>query len=302
MPQLSFVGLGAMGAPMAENLIRAGYQVTVYDLNTAALKALEERGAHVAMSKQEAVQNADIIVSMLPNDAAVREFFIGSTGVIPFLEHKPLIIDCSTISIETTKQVASVAAGASIPMVDAPVSGGPTGAKNATLSFMVGGEPNALEAALPVLQAMGKVIIHMGPSGSGQAAKICNNMLAAIIMAATAEAIALGVRNGLNPTLLCNVIKNSSGGSFLVERWNPWPGVQQDAPSTNDYNGGFQLQLMLKDLSLAMANAEVTKSFTPFGALSKNLYTLRSHESPDALTKDFSYIQTLFTSIGTVGP
>lgn len=286
-----------MGAPMAANLITAGYQVTVFDLNPTALQTLRERGAKIADCRHSAVAESDVIVSMLPSDAAVRDFYIGTDGVIPSLKHRPLIIDCSTISAETTKQVAAVAAGLSLPIVDAPVSGGPWGAASGTLSFMVGGDAESLDLAYPILKAMGNVIVHMGPAGSGQVAKFCNNMLAAVIMAASAEAIALGVRNGLDPSLLSDVIKNSSGGSFIINKWNPWPGVQADAPSSNNYDGGFQLQLMLKDLNLALGNAEVTKSFTPLGSLCRNLYFLRSHESPESLYKDFSCVQTLFTPL-----
>lgn len=285
-----------MGAPMAGNLVDAGYAVTVFDLSANALAALRERGAKIGACKHSSVAEADVIVSMLPNDAAVRDFYIGSEGVLPSLGTKPLVIDCSTISIETTKQVASVAAALGIPMIDAPVSGGPLGAKSATLSFMVGGTTESLEAARPILESMGKVIVHMGEAGAGQAAKICNNMLAAVIMAASAEALALGVRNGLDPGLLSKVIASSSGGSFIINRWNPWPGVQQDSPASSEYRGGFQLQLMMKDLNLALSNAEVTKSFTPLGALCKNLYTLRSYTSPESLSLDFSCVQTLFAA------
>ncbi|MBI6884992.1 3-hydroxyisobutyrate dehydrogenase [Pseudomonas putida] len=301
MKKITFVGLGAMGAPMAHRLIDHGFDVTLYDVNQSSCRAFEGKQAKIAASASDAVNDADAVITMLPNDAAVADFYLGECGIISIALKKPTLIDCSTISVETTRKVARAAAASGIQIVDAPVSGGPGAAAKGSLSFMLGGSDNTVARVLPLLQPMGDKITHVGTNGCGQAAKICNNMLAAIIMAGTAEALALGVKNGLDPALLSKVIQTSSGGSFLAERWNPWPGVQADAPSSNAFQGGFQLQLMLKDLALALSCAQSTNAFTPLGSLSKNLYDLvsslpaiESLDTQNVLRLDFSYIQTLY--------
>lgn len=179
-------------------------------------------------------------------------------------------------------------------MLDAPVSGGPKGAREGTLSFMVGGDPEAFADAQPVLRAMGRAIFHAGDSGAGQVAKICNNMLAAILMAGTAEALALGVGNGLDPAALSDIFKRSSGNNFMLDRWNPWPGVIEDAPASNAFQGGFQTRLMLKDLGLALANAQAREASVPLGALVRNLFSLHAAAAQENGLQDFSSIQRFY--------
>jgi 3-hydroxyisobutyrate dehydrogenase len=259
-----------------------------------AVAALAEKGCRACATAQEAVSAADIVITMLPNDAAVEGLYLGASSVFPALKRGTLLIDCSTISVEATVRIAAAARGAGARMLDAPVSGGPHGAADASLCFMVGGDAADLARAEPLLRAMGNKIIHVGANGAGQAAKICNNMLAATIMAASAETLALGVRNGIDPAALTEVIQASSGGNTLLNRWHPWPGVRDEAPSTRDYAGGFQLRLMLKDLSLATANAEAFSAPIPLAALARSLYVLRATQSTEALGKDFSCIQEIY--------
>lgn len=291
---VAFIGLGAMGKPMAANLSAAGFNLRVFDVDAAATAALVASDCQACETAVSAVGAADIVITMLPNDAIVEDFYIGPAGVLPALRAGTLLIDCSTISVEATRRVAAAATSAGMRIIDAPVSGGPRGAKDAILSFMVGGEASDLANAEPLLRAMGRKIIHVGGSGTGQAAKICNNMLAATITAASAEALALGVRNGIDPAALTEVIQMSSGGNWMLDRWHPWPGVREDSPSTHNYKGGFQLKLMLKDLALATGNAQAMNAPTPLAALARSLYVLRSTQSADALGKDFTCIQEMY--------
>jgi 3-hydroxyisobutyrate dehydrogenase len=294
MKKIAFLGLGAMGFPMARNLIKAGYSLRGHDANLEAMARIEALGAKTASSSSETVSDAAIIISMLPNDLVVESVYQGEGGVISSASPGALIIDCSTISVSASRRLAGAAIAAGIDVIDAPVSGGPHGAADATLSFMVGGEAPVIEAARPVLEAMGNRIVHVGGNGAGQTAKICNNMLAAVIMAGAAEALALGARNGIDPARLTEVIQSSSGGNSLMNRWHPWPGVRAEAPSSQDYEGGFQLELMLKDLGLAIDNAGLTKAAIPLGALARNLYALRAAQSIESLRKDFSCVQQLY--------
>ncbi len=298
MAGIAFLGLGAMGSPMARNLLKAGFALRAFDTNPDALSKIAECGAKVCTDVREAVADAATIVSMLPNDRAVESVYHDAGGVISSAAPGALIIDCSTISVAASRRLASTAIAAGIDAIDAPVSGGPHGAADATLSFMVGGEAPALERARPFLGAMGDRIVHVGGHGAGQTAKICNNMLAAVIMAGAAEALALGARNGIDPARLTDVIQASSGANSLMNRWHPWPGVRAEAPSTLGYDGGFQLELMLKDLSLAIANADSMQAAIPLGALARNLYALRATQSADYLRQDFSCVQQLYVDTG----
>jgi 3-hydroxyisobutyrate dehydrogenase len=294
MAKLGFIGLGAMGAPMAANLLRAGHSVKVYDLNSAAYAPLVAAGGLTAASALEAATGVDVVVTMLPNGPIVEATYLGEGGLIPNLVTRPLLIDSSTVGAETSRKVAQAAAERGFVAIDAPVSGGVMGAHAATLSFIVGGSAEALEQARPVLAAMGHHIFHAGDSGAGQMAKICNNMLAMVLLAGTAEALALGVRNGLDPKALSEIVLHSTGSNFMVEKYNPWPGVDANAPASRGYEGGFQVALMLKDLGLALASAQAVGAATPMGATARNLLALQGAKGPEALHRDMSSIQQLY--------
>ncbi|MFP4263930.1 MAG: 3-hydroxyisobutyrate dehydrogenase, partial [Halomonas sp.] len=225
--KIAFIGLGNMGAPMASNLVKAGHDVTVFDLVEDAMQALEGEGARRADSAEGAAQGAEVVISMLPAGVHVKGLYLGrdgAPGLLEALDARPLIIDASTISPEDARTVAAGATERGLTWLDAPVSGGVGGAKAGTLTFIVGGEAAGFEQAKPVLEAMGKNIFHAGDSGAGQVAKICNNMLLGILMSGTAEALALGVKNGMDPAVLSEIMKQSSGGNWALNVYNPWPG------------------------------------------------------------------------------
>ena len=294
MSRIAFLGIGNMGFPMAANLLRHGHDVHAFDLSSAALESLGALGARAAQSPLDAAEGADMIISMVPNSRAVSDLYLGPEGLLARLRSRPLLVDCSTIAPDTAREVAAAAEREGFALLDAPVSGGVLRAQEGTLAFMVGGRADALEKARPVLEQMGHFIFHAGANGAGQAAKICNNMLAAVTMAATAEAMELGARNGLDPAVLTAIMQKSSGGNFFLDRWHPWPHVLPDSPSSKGYVAGFQLQLMLKDLGLALDSARANGAAVPMGALAQNLYALRSKED-GAPALDFSCIQTLYT-------
>jgi 3-hydroxyisobutyrate dehydrogenase len=288
---IAFIGLGNMGGPMALNLLKAGYALTVFDLSPAALKTLGDAGARVAPSARAAVEGADVVISMLPASRHVESLYLGADGIINGLRPGALVVDCSTIAAQSAMAVAGAAKAAGLDMIDAPVSGGTGGAQAGTLTFMVGGPADALERARPVLQAMGKNIFHAGAHGAGQTAKICNNMLLGILMAGTAEALALGVANGLDARVLSDIMAKSSGRNWALELYNPVPGVMDNVPASRGYSGGFGVDLMLKDLGLAAESAMNVKSPVPLGELARNLYALHSTRGAGAL--DFSSIYAL---------
>jgi 3-hydroxyisobutyrate dehydrogenase len=277
-----------MGAPMAQNLIKAGHQLHVFDLSATATAKLAEAGATVAKSAHEAVKGAGTVISMLPASAHVEALYLGEAGILPHIGAGTLIIDCSTIAPQSASKVAQAAADRGLEMIDAPVSGGTAGAAAGTLTFIVGGAVAVLERARPLLSAMGKNIFHAGNSGAGQTAKICNNMMLGILMAGTAEALALGVDNGLDPKVLSDIMSKSSGRNWALELYNPYPGVMDNVPASRGYSGGFGVDLMLKDLGLAAEAAMATKSATPLGELARNLYSMHSNAGAGAL--DFSSI------------
>lgn len=295
--QIAFIGLGNMGGPMARNLLGAGHAVAAYDLVAEVLAKARDAGATVASSPAAAVQDADIVISMLPASAHVEQLYLapGEDGktLLERIAPKALVIDCSTIAPASARKVADAARARGIAMLDAPVSGGVGGAEKGTLTFMVGGDAAHLERARPVLDAMGANIFHAGTSGAGQVAKICNNMLLAILMTGTAEALALGVANGMDPKVLSEIMRRSSGGNWALEVYNPYPGVMDSAPASRGYEGGFLVDLMLKDLSLALQAGEQVGAGTPMGSAARAMYALvrRQH---DAGRLDFSVIQKLF--------
>jgi 3-hydroxyisobutyrate dehydrogenase len=285
--RVTFIGLGNMGGPMALNLIKAGISLHVFDLVPAALEKARAAGATVGRSPREAIADAQIVISMLPASQHVESLYLGAEGILPHLAPGALIVECSTIAPLTARKVAEAAAARGLGCIDAPVSGGTAGAVAGTLTFIVGGESAHLERARPLLSAMGKNIFHAGGSGAGQVAKIANNMLLGIHMAGTAEALALGAANGLDPKVLSQIMVKSSGRNWSLEVYNPWPGVQDNVPASRGYSGGFGSNLMLKDLGLAAEASMASGSPIPLGELARNLYALHCAESG---TLDFSSI------------
>ncbi len=289
--QIAFIGLGHMGGPMALNLHKAGHIVHAFDLSEDACDALQAEGVTIAASAINAVQGAQVVISMLPASAHVEALYLGRPGqdaLLPAIARGTLIIDSSTIAAATSQKVAQAAQNAGIGFIDAPVSGGVGGAVAGTLTFMVGGSDADLERARPVLEKMGANIFHAGAVGAGQTAKICNNMLLGILMIGTSEAIALGVANGLDPKVLSEIMRRSSGGNWALEKYNPFPGVHENAPASKGYAGGFGTDLMLKDLGLAQEAATAARSATPLGGLARALYA--AHSLAGHGPEDFSSI------------
>ncbi len=286
---IAFIGLGNMGAPMAANLLKADYRVSVFDLQLENIAKLVAQGARAAHSSLEAVREAEVVISMLPSGQHVRELYLGANGVLAQLREECLIIDCSTIAASDAQAVAQAAQTRGLAMLDAPVSGGTAGAQAGSLSFMVGGEEQALARAQPILAAMGSNIFHAGRAGAGQIAKACNNMLLGILMAGTAEALNLGVSHGLSPQVLSEIMCKSSGRNWALEQYNPWPDVMPSSPASRGYSGGFASQLMLKDLGLAQELA--SQQATPLGALVRQMYQLHVQGGNGGL--DFSSIVRL---------
>ena len=274
--QIAFIGLGNMGAPMTINLIKAGHSVKAFDLSQDALAKVQAEGGQAAASAQDAVQGAEVVVTMLPASQHVEGLFLGNGNLLASIAKGTLVIDSSTIAAATSQKVAKAAEAAGIDFIDAPVSGGTGGAIAGTLTFMVGGSDAALERARPLLEKMGKNIFHAGGVGAGQTAKICNNMLLGILMIGTSEAIALGVANGLDPKVLSEIMRRSSGGNWALEVYNPYPGVQEASAATRGYTGGFGTDLMLKDLGLAQENAMTVKASTPLGGMARAIYAAHS--------------------------
>ena len=289
MKKIGFIGLGNMGEPMAANLVKAGFDVIGFDLIEEAKKKAERNGIHIAEDAVSASENVDALISMLPASEHVESLYLGEDGLLPKLDKAVLIIDCSTIAPDSAIKVANQAKDLDLSMVDAPVSGGVVGAQESTLTFIVGGAENNVERARPLLEKMGSNIFHAGNSGAGQVAKVCNNMLLAIHMCGTAEAIALGVKNGLDASVLSEIMRKSSGGNWSLEVYNPYPGVMSSAPASRNYEGGFLNKLMAKDLGLAKEASESTNSETPMGDLARKLYQDLINQGYEDL--DFSSIQ-----------
>ncbi|GAA0773071.1 3-hydroxyisobutyrate dehydrogenase [Castellaniella ginsengisoli] len=289
---IGFIGLGHMGGPMAQNLLKAGHRLQVFDLVPEAIQPLVQAGAAAAASAAEAAKGADLVITMLPASRHVEGLYLGSEGLLTSIAEGTLVLECSTIAPESARKVSAAASRRGIRMLDAPVSGGTGGAVAGTLTFIVGGSAADLESARPYLEAMGKNIFHAGGAGAGQVAKICNNMLLGILMAGTSEALALGVANGLDPKTLSDIIAKSSGRNWATELYNPWPGVMENVPSSKDYAGGFGVDLMLKDLGLAAEASMHARATTPLGELARNLYALHSTQGHGKL--DFSSILKLY--------
>ena len=277
--KIAFIGLGNMGGPMALNLHKAGHDVGAFDLSKPACDKLAADGVRIAADAGSCVSGAEVVISMLPASQHVEALYLGNdqqAGLLPQLAAGTLVIDCSTIAAATSRKVADAAKAKGIAFIDAPVSGGTGGAIAGTLTFMVGGDAADLERARPVLEKMGANIFHAGAVGAGQTAKICNNMLLGILMVGTSEAIALGVANGLDPKVLSEIMRRSSGGNWALEKYNPFPGVMETAPASKGYAGGFGTDLMLKDLGLAQENAITVKASTPLGGMARAIYAAHS--------------------------
>jgi 3-hydroxyisobutyrate dehydrogenase len=272
MSKIAFIGLGNMGGPMSANLLKAGHEVMGFDLVPSALEAFAKAGGKVAKSAAAAVADAETVITMLPTGAHVRAVYTGEGGVLPHARKGALLIDSSTIDVETARFVAKDAAAQGFEMVDAPVSGGVGGAAAGTLTFMVGGSAAGFERARPILQAMGKTIVHAGPAGNGQAAKICNNMMLAIAMIGVCEGFQLAEKLGLDIQKLYDISSKSSGQCWAMTSYCPAPGPVPAAPSNRDYQAGFTADMMLKDLKLAQQAAQAAGAVTPMGAEAAALY------------------------------
>lgn len=286
MAKIAFIGLGNMGGPMAANLIKKGHQVVGFDVSEAALNQLVANGGQVAATAIEVARDAEVVVSMLPSGKHVADLY--TEEFMAQLVPHAVLIDSSTIDAVTARTVAAAAVAQGHAMIDAPVSGGTAGAQAGTLTFIVGGAAQDFERAKPILEAMGQNIFYAGESGAGQVAKICNNMLLAIHMIGTSEAINLGVRHGLDPKVLSEIMQKSSGRNWSLEVYNPYPGVSENTPASKGYAGGFAVDLMAKDLGLAAEASLDTKSSTPLGNTALNLYRMWSEAGNGKI--DFSSI------------
>jgi 3-hydroxyisobutyrate dehydrogenase len=286
--RIGFIGLGNMGGPMAANLLKAGHEVIGFDLAKAALDALAKGGGRTAPSAAAAASDAEIVLTMLPAGPHVREVYVGAGGILAAARPGALLIDSSTIDVETARAVAAVAGERGFDMLDAPVSGGVGGASAGTLTFMVGGSEKGFARAEAVLKALGKTIVHAGPSGTGQAAKICNNMILGISMIAVCEGFALAEKLGLDWQKLFDISSKSSGQCWSLTNYCPAPGPVASAPSNRGYQAGFTTAMMLKDLKLAQQAAQAADATTPLGAQAAALFQLAA--SSGLAHKDFSVI------------
>ena len=286
--RIAFVGLGNMGAPMARNLIKAGHSLNLFDLNTTILAELAELGGHISDSPRDAASNAELVITMLPAAAHVRSVYQGENGVLAGVRAGTPVVDCSTIDPQTARDVSALAAKQGVEMGDAPVSGGTGGAAAGTLTFMVGGSDALFAALQPVLAQMGRSIVHCGEVGTGQIAKICNNLLLGISMVGVSEAMALGNALGIDTKVLAGIINSSTGRCWSSDTYNPWPGIIETAPAARGYTGGFGAELMLKDLGLATEAAKQAHQPVILGAVAQQLYQAMSLRGDGG--KDFSAI------------
>lgn len=289
MARIGFIGLGNMGLPMAINLIKAGHAVTGFDLVSGLLGKLAEAGGKVAATAGDAARGAEVVITMLPAGEHVRQVWMHQGGLIDVVkDSKPLLIDCSTIDVDSARAVTAEAEAAGLSMLDAPVSGGTVGAQNGTLTFMVGGSEAAFAAGKSILEGMGKNIFHAGGPGAGQAVKICNNMMLAINMIGVAEGFILAQKLGLDWEKLHAICATATSNSWALSSYCPAPGPVPAAPSNRDYAPGFMAQLMLKDVKLSQAAAEATGSPTPLAAMAQSFYQAVCDQGDG--TKDFSVV------------
>ncbi len=291
MAKIGFIGVGNMGGPMAANLIKAGHELKVFDLSADAVAKLVEQGAEAAETATDAARDVDVVITMLPAGKHVRSVYLGDDGVIANAREGALLIDSSTIDVDTAREVAAAAKARGLRMIDAPVSGGVPGAEAGTLTFMCGGSDEDFAAAKPYLEAMGKNIIHAGGSGNGQAAKICNNMVLGITMIAVSEAFVLAEKLGLDAQTLFDISSTASGQCWALTSYCPVPGPVPTSPANRDYKPGFTAANMLKDLRLAQDASKSAGARTHLGAEAARLYTEMEEQGRDGL--DFSAIVKL---------
>jgi 3-hydroxyisobutyrate dehydrogenase len=289
---IAFIGLGNMGGPMARNLLKAGHALVVFDVVQRNVDALVAAGARAAASGRAAAADADLVITMLPSSPHVRAVYLGAEGLLAGARSGTPLIDSSTIDPHTAREVAAAATARGFAMADAPVSGGTGGAEAGTLTFMVGAPPELYECIKPTLAHMGKNIVHCGDSGTGQVAKICNNLVLGISMIGVAEAMNLGTALGIDAKVLAGVINTSSGRCWSSDSYNPYPGVMENVPAARGYTGGFGADLMLKDLGLATDAARQARQAVALGALAQQIYQLFSAQG--AGSQDFSAIINLY--------
>jgi 3-hydroxyisobutyrate dehydrogenase len=294
MTAIGFVGLGNMGLPMVANLLKAGHRVHAYDMLPEAIRAAVGQGALAAGSAAEAASQGEVVITMVPNSPEVEAAYLGPKGILEGARSGQIAIDMSTIDPATTRKVGARLEAAGVRMLDAPVSGGVPGAVAGTLTIMVGGDPAVVAQVRPILGAMGKNVVHVGPLGAGEVAKICNNLVAGVSMIAAAEAFTIGIRAGVEPKILHDVIRTSSGNCWAIEHNCPVPGLVPKSASNRDFAAGFMTDLMAKDLSLARAAARDLGVPCFTGALAHDLYMLASRHGLGR--KDFSSVIQLLTA------
>jgi 3-hydroxyisobutyrate dehydrogenase len=290
--KIGFIGLGHMGNPMCRNLLKAGHGIKAFDMVPALIEKVVAHGAVHAGSVGECVRDVDAVITMLPSSPHVRNVYSFEAGVLASAKAGTLLIDCSTIDPMVAREVAFDAAAKGLPMIDAPVSGGVGGAEAGTLTFMVGGDTKNFDAATPILQGMGKNIVHCGGPGNGQVAKICNNLMLAIEMIATSEGMSLAAKLGMDPKVFAGIVNSSSGRCWSSDTYNPYPGVLENVPAARGYSGGFGADLMLKDLTLVTDAAKFAKHPVVLGAAAQQLYQMHSANGDGGL--DFSSIIKLY--------
>ena len=286
---IAFIGVGNMGNPMAENLIKAGKKVRVYDVSKEMINKAKEKKFDIANNIDDLLTGSvSTVITMLPAGKHSKEVYLGKDGIINKVSKDCLLIDCSTIDIKTSVEIGTKAKEKGIKMIDAPVSGGIMGAKNATLTFLVGGSKDAFDLAKPLLEIMGKNIFHAGELGCGNGAKICNNMALGISMIGASEALMLAKRLNIDIKKVHEIMKNASGNSWPISVYPPLPGLKEGVPSNNKYRPGFSAGMMSKDLKLAIECAEEVKANTPLGSNANNIYDKFCKEGNS--NKDFSAI------------
>lgn len=291
MKRLGFVGVGAMGGRMAPHLLRAGHEVGVVDVSEEAVERAVSHGAFRAPGPAELAATCEIVFTSLPTGAEVNDVYMGEGGLMEAVGEGGLLIDLSTVAPETSRALAGEAASRGARAIDAPVSGGVMGAEAASLTIMVGGPQEAFDAARPVLALLGKKVIHVGDHGAGQVAKLCNNLIAGVTMVAAAEAFAMGGASGVDPKILHEAIRASSGGGWVMEKDPPYPGLVDDAPSSKGFEAGFTVDLMLKDMSLAVSTLMSLGLPCPAGSAANQVYRMASRDGLGGL--DFAAVSML---------
>ncbi len=287
--KIAFIGVGNMGTPMAENLLKSGKKITVFDVSKETMEHAKKKGLNTSESIESLInEEVSIVITMLPEGKNSKEIYLGDNGIIKKVSKDCLLIDCSTIDIESSKEIGKTANNLGIMMIDAPVSGGVMGAQKATLNIMVGGSKKAFDKALPVLKIMGKNIYHAGDIGSGNGAKICNNMSLGITMIAASESLMLAKRLNIDIKKVHEIMKNASGNSWPISVYPPLPGLIDGTPSNNNYRPGFSAGMMNKDLKLASMCAKSVDAITPLGKMALEIYDKFCKEGND--NKDFSAI------------